>query len=89
MVNKQAQQAVQQTLDNVTGDPKTGIAGIVFVAIDKNGDQIAAVPSGKKGIARNRNDPMDMDTVSRSARSYGAAALMRLCRSSGLLPVPR
>ena len=87
MVNKQAQQAVQQTLDNVTRDPKTGIAGIVFVAIDKNGDQIAAVPSGKKGIAR--RDPMDLDTVSMSARSHGVAALMRLCRSSGSLPVPR
>ena len=88
MVNKQAQQAVQQTLDNVTGDPKTGIAGIVFVAIDKNGDQIAAVPSGKKGNAA-RRDSMDLDTVSMSARSHGAAALMRLCRSSGSLPVPR
>lgn len=88
MVNKQAQQAVQQTLDNVTRDPQTGIAGIVFVAIDKNGDQIAAVPSGKKGIAR-ISEPMDLDTVSRSARPHGAAALMRLCRFSGSLPVPR
>ncbi|KAI5358145.1 Putative beta-lactamase/transpeptidase [Septoria linicola] len=61
MVNKQAQQAVQQTLDSVTSDPKAGIAGVVFVAVDKNGDHIAAVPSGKRGIAK--SDPMDLDTV--------------------------
>lgn len=61
MVNKQAQAAVQHTLDAVTGDPMTGIAGIVFVAIDKNGNQIAAVPSGKKGVAH--KEPMTLDTV--------------------------
>ncbi|WPB03802.1 uncharacterized protein RHO25_008446 [Cercospora beticola] len=61
MVNKQAQDAVQHALDAVTGDPMTGIAGIVFVAIDKNGNQIAAVPSGKKGVAH--KDPMTLDTV--------------------------
>lgn len=47
MVNQQAQSAVQASLDSVTGDKNTGIAGLVFVAVDKNGEQIAASASGK------------------------------------------
>lgn len=62
MVNQKAQDAVQQNLDSVTGDKSTGVAGIVFVAVDKDGKQICAVPSGKKGTGNNR-DPMDLDTV--------------------------
>ena len=61
MVNQKAQDAVQKSLDGVTGDPSTGIAGMVFVAVDKEGNQICAVPSGKKGL--NNRDPMSMDTV--------------------------
>ena len=61
MVNQQAQDAVQKSLDSVTGDKSTGVAGMVFVAIDKDGNQITAVPSGKKGV--NRSEAMDMDTV--------------------------
>lgn len=56
MVNQKAQEAVQASLDSVTGDPESGIAGIVFVAVDKNGNQIAACPSGKKGL--NTDEPM-------------------------------
>ncbi|KAK4628592.1 Acyltransferase calJ [Fulvia fulva] len=63
MVNAKAQKACQESLDSVTGDPSTGIAGLVFVAIDKNGEQIAACPSGKKGIGSGSSKPMDMDTV--------------------------
>ncbi|KAF2721836.1 beta-lactamase/transpeptidase-like protein [Polychaeton citri CBS 116435] len=61
MVNQKAQESVQKSLDSVTSDPSTGIAGLVFAAIDKNGQQICAVPSGKKGL--NTSEPMDMDTV--------------------------
>ena len=61
MVNEKAQEAVQKSLDGVTGDSSTGIAGIVFVAVDKDGKQICAVPSGKKGL--NNRGPMTMDTV--------------------------
>ena len=60
-MNPKAQKAVQQSLDGVTGDPSSGIAGIVFVAIDKYGNQICGNPSGKRGL--NRNEPMTMDTV--------------------------
>lgn len=62
MVNQKAQDAVQQSLDSVTSNKETGVAGLVFVAIDKNGQQICANASGKRGIGANRA-PMDLDTV--------------------------
>lgn len=62
MVNQKAQDAVQQSLDSVTGDKSTGVAGLVFVAVNKDGEQIAAAASGKKGLGANRA-PMDLDTV--------------------------
>lgn len=61
MVNQKAQDAVQKSLDGVTGDSSTGIAGMVFVAVDREGKQICAVPSGNKGISH--KEPMTMDTV--------------------------
>ena len=61
MVNQTAQSSVQSSLDSVTGDKSTGVAGLVFVAVDKNGDEICANASGKKGL--NDRTPVDMDTV--------------------------
>lgn len=61
MVNQKAQDEVQKNLDGVTSDKSTGVAGMVFVAVDKNGDQICAVPSGNKGV--NNREKMTMDTV--------------------------
>lgn len=61
MVNAKAQEAVQKSLDSVTGDKSTGVAGLVFVAVDKNGDEIAASASGKKGL--NSKEDMSLDTV--------------------------
>ena len=61
MVNEKAQEAVQKNLDGVTSDSSTGVAGIVFVAVDKDGKQICAVPSGNKGV--NNREKMTMDTV--------------------------
>ena len=61
MVNQKTQEAVQKSLDGITGDEATGIAGMVFVAVDREGNEICAVPSGKKGI--NNRGPMTMDTV--------------------------
>lgn len=61
MVNQKAQDEVQKNLDGVTGDESTGIAGMVFVAVDKEGKEICAVPSGRKGVGKNR-DKMDTDT---------------------------
>lgn len=62
MVNQKAQDACQKSLDSVTGDKSSGVAGLVFVAVDKSGNEIAACSSGKKGIGANRQ-AMDMDTV--------------------------
>lgn len=61
MVNQGAQSAVQASLDSVTGDASTGIAGLVFVAVDKSGNEICANASGNKGL--NGRGPMDTDTV--------------------------
>lgn len=62
MVNQKAQDAVQKSLDSVTGDPKNGVPGLVFVAVGKDGKQIAAHASGRTGLNKNR-PPMTMDTV--------------------------
>jgi CubicO group peptidase (beta-lactamase class C family) len=62
MVNQKAQDAVQKSLDSVTGDASSGIAGMVFVAVDKSGKEIAAHASGRMGLGQNRA-PMSMDTV--------------------------
>jgi len=62
MVNQKAQEAVQKSLDGVTGDKGTGIAGLVFVAVDKEGNDIAACASGKTGLNADRK-PMTLDTV--------------------------
>ncbi|OQN95249.1 hypothetical protein B0A48_18608 [Cryoendolithus antarcticus] len=61
MVNQKAQDAVQKSLDSVTGDKSTGVAGLVFVAVDKQGKEIAAVASGNRGL--DSKTPMDLDTV--------------------------
>lgn len=47
MVNQKAQDGVQKSLDSVTGDKSTGVPGLVFVAVDKSGDEIVANASGK------------------------------------------
>ena len=61
MVNQKAQEAVEKSLDGVTGDKSTGVAGLVFVAVDKNGKNIAAHASGKIGMGS--KEPMTLDTV--------------------------
>jgi CubicO group peptidase (beta-lactamase class C family) len=58
MVNSKAQEAVQKSLDSVTGDKSTGVAGLVFVAVDKNGDASA---SGKTGL--NSKEDMSLDSI--------------------------
>jgi len=61
MVNQKAQEAVQKSLDSVTGDKSKGVPGLVFVAVDKEGKQIAAAASGQKGLYHDA--PMTLDTV--------------------------
>lgn len=61
MVNEKAAAAVQASLDTATSNKENGVAGLVFVSIDKNGEIIQANASGTKGL--NNKKPMDMDTV--------------------------
>ncbi|QIW97822.1 hypothetical protein AMS68_003340 [Peltaster fructicola] len=61
MVNQKAQDAVQQSLDSVTGDAKTGVPGLVFVAVDKDGKEIVAAASGRTGLQSKK--PMTLDTT--------------------------
>ena len=61
MPSATAQKNVQAVLDGVTGNKEAGISGLVFVAIDKNGEYITTNASGRRGL--NSNKPMDLDTV--------------------------
>jgi len=61
MVNQKAQEAVQKSLDSVTGDKNSGIPGLVFVAVGKDGKEIVAHGSGNTGLTSKK--PMTMDTV--------------------------
>lgn len=85
MVNQKAQETVQKNLDGVTNDSSTGVAGAVFVAVDKQGNEICAVPSGKKGVS-NRG-PMTMDTVfwiASCTKLLATMACMQACEQGKL-----
>jgi CubicO group peptidase (beta-lactamase class C family) len=62
MAMSQAQQAIQTTLDDATKDPKSGIHGVAFVAVDKNGDVLAQHASGNRSQSSG-NDPVTMETM--------------------------
>lgn len=59
--NQKLHQTVQQSLDSVTSDSSKGISGLVFAAIDKNGEVLTANASGNRGL--NTKKPMTLDTV--------------------------
>lgn len=62
MVNEKVQQQVQASLDSVTSNAaQTGLPGLVFVAVDRNGDEITATASGTRGLGM--SEPMTLDTV--------------------------
>jgi CubicO group peptidase (beta-lactamase class C family) len=52
---------VQALLDTATADPSTGIPGIVFVAVDKNGQTLTSNASGVRSL--DTKTPMTPDTV--------------------------
>jgi CubicO group peptidase (beta-lactamase class C family) len=52
---------VQSILDSATADPISGIPGLVFTAVDKNGTILTANASGKRG--RDSKEAMTLDTV--------------------------
>lgn len=61
MVNQQLQDTIQKSLDSVTSGPNASVPGLVFVAVDRNGEQLAASASGRRG--QNSKEPMTLDTV--------------------------
>jgi CubicO group peptidase (beta-lactamase class C family) len=48
-------------IDAATSNPKTQIPGFVFVAINKNGEEIISHASGKRGV--DTNEAMTMESV--------------------------
>jgi CubicO group peptidase (beta-lactamase class C family) len=60
-VSTQAAEAVRKTLDATTSDPTNGVAGLVFTAVDKNGQTLASHASGNIGL--DTKNPMTMETV--------------------------
>lgn len=85
MVNSKAQEAVQSSLDSVTGNPEFSVAGLVFTAVDKNGDVICENASGHRGLVD--KTPMDMDTVfwiASCTKLLGAIACMQLVEQGKL-----
>ena len=59
-ISSEAANGMKQRIDQVTAD-EGGIPGVVYCAVNKNGDVIFEHASGKKGFGL--SDPMDMDTV--------------------------
>lgn len=61
MTISQAQQTVQTTLDQATKDQNSGLHGVAFVAVDKNGDVLAQHASGTR--TQGGNDPVTLETM--------------------------
>jgi hypothetical protein len=60
-ISSQASDTIKSSLDGCTSSPDSGIPGLVFVSVDKNGKTLAAHASGKR--APTSDDPMTLDTV--------------------------
>jgi len=60
-LSAQADETIKRSLDAVTSNPGSGIPGLVFVSVDRNGKTLAAHASGKR--APSSDDPMTLDTV--------------------------
>lgn len=54
-------QQIKESLDSVTSNPKSGVPGLVFASIDKNGEMLTQQASGRLGL--DSDEPMTLDTV--------------------------
>lgn len=54
-------QQIKQSLDSVTSNSKSGVPGLVFASIDKNGEMLTQQASGRLGL--DSDEPMTLDTV--------------------------
>lgn len=57
-----SQTSIEAILQNATG-PDTGVPGLVFCVIDKNGSYLTQTAVGKDALNADRARPMSMDTV--------------------------
>ncbi|KAF2007322.1 beta-lactamase/transpeptidase-like protein [Amniculicola lignicola CBS 123094] len=60
-LSPEATENVKKILDEATASPDTGIPGLVFIAVDKSGNELVSHASGTRGI--NSTQPMDLDTT--------------------------
>jgi CubicO group peptidase (beta-lactamase class C family) len=61
MADLKPRDTITTCLNDITRDETNGVAGLVFVAIDKHGEQIAAQASGTIGL--DTKEPMTTETV--------------------------
>lgn len=59
-LSAESTQAVKSILDDATKQGPTGVNGLVFVAVDKNGETLVEHASGTRSV--DSEVPMDMDT---------------------------
>lgn len=77
--------AVQATLDGVTSNPETGVAGLVFAAINKDGKVLTANASGNRGLET--KEPMTLETtfwIASCTKMIAAIAVMQLVEQGKL-----
>lgn len=60
--NPRTAETIQSSLDAATADPIHGVPGVVFVAVDRHGNQLAANKSGVRSLET--KEPITLDTVS-------------------------
>jgi CubicO group peptidase (beta-lactamase class C family) len=83
-VSSEAVSALKQRIDAVTADPD-GIPGVVYCAINKDGDLLFEHASGKVGVGQERD--VDMDTVfwiASCTKMITGIACMQLCEQGKL-----
>lgn len=83
--SEETHKAVQATLDGVTSNAETGVAGLVFAAINKDGDLITANASGNRGL--NTKEPMDLETtfwIASCTKMIATIAVMQLVEQGKL-----
>ncbi|KAF2402912.1 beta-lactamase/transpeptidase-like protein [Trichodelitschia bisporula] len=61
-LSSQSISAIQASLDAATANPKSGLHGVVFVAVDKNGNELAKATSGTRA-PDGEGGPMTPETV--------------------------
>ncbi|KAK7189459.1 beta-lactamase/transpeptidase-like protein [Paraphaeosphaeria sporulosa] len=60
-LSAQSVQIIKSVLDGATKEGPTGVNGLTFVAVDKDGKTLVEHASGTRGV--NSQEPMDMDTT--------------------------